>query len=185
MYLKILITRWRPPCPGDELTIELSMPQYPWRARSMLWFIMSQVIRQVIGSPDIDIVWQVNPPISWGRFWITFAVSVRSDYEKYEIIPDSKVHGANMGPIWGRQNPGGPHVGPLMAHWTLLSGMSIHLHNHHFKISNKLMINTKQRSGELFTPPSVLLWIVPLLTKWWASKFRVGDAVILGFADII
>ena len=23
-------------------------------------------------------------------------------------IPDSKVHGANMGPIWGRQDPGGP-----------------------------------------------------------------------------
>ena len=27
--------------------------------------------------------------------------------------PDSKVHGANMGPIWGRQAPGGPHVGPM------------------------------------------------------------------------
>ena len=25
--------------------------------------------------------------------------------------PDSKVHGANMWPIWGRQDPGGPHVG--------------------------------------------------------------------------
>ena len=31
---------------------------------------------------------------------------------------DSKVHGDNMGPNWGRQDPGGPHVGP----WTLLSG---------------------------------------------------------------
>ena len=27
--------------------------------------------------------------------------------------PDSKVHGANMGPIWGWQDPGGPHVGPI------------------------------------------------------------------------
>ena len=27
--------------------------------------------------------------------------------------PDSKVHGANMEPIWGRQDPGGPHVGPM------------------------------------------------------------------------
>ena len=27
--------------------------------------------------------------------------------------PDSKVHGANMGPIWGRQDPGGPSVGPM------------------------------------------------------------------------
>ena len=27
--------------------------------------------------------------------------------------PDSKVHGANIGPILGRQDPGGPHVGPM------------------------------------------------------------------------
>ena len=28
-------------------------------------------------------------------------------------IPDSKVHGANMGPIWDRQDPGVPSVGPM------------------------------------------------------------------------
>ena len=28
--------------------------------------------------------------------------------------PDSKVHGANMGPIWGPRDPGGPHVGPMI-----------------------------------------------------------------------
>ena len=27
--------------------------------------------------------------------------------------PDSKVHGANMGPIWGQQDPGWPHDGPM------------------------------------------------------------------------
>ena len=27
-------------------------------------------------------------------------------------ILDSKIHGANVGPTWGRQAPGGPHVGP-------------------------------------------------------------------------
>ena len=36
--------------------------------------------------------------------------------------PDNKVHGANMGPIWGRQDPGGPMLAP----WTLLSGMAFH-----------------------------------------------------------
>ena len=30
-----------------------------------------------------------------------------------QTVPDNKVHGANMGPIWGRQDPGGPHVGPM------------------------------------------------------------------------
>ena len=34
------------------------------------------------------------------------------------IPPDSKVHGANMGTTWGRQDPGGPHVGPMnLAIW--------------------------------------------------------------------
>ena len=31
----------------------------------------------------------------------------------YDGIPDSKVNGANMGLIWGHQDPGGPHVGPM------------------------------------------------------------------------
>ena len=30
-----------------------------------------------------------------------------------ELVPNSKVHGANMGPTWGRQDPGGTHVGPM------------------------------------------------------------------------
>ena len=28
-------------------------------------------------------------------------------------VPDSKVPETNMGPIWGRQDPDGPHVGPM------------------------------------------------------------------------
>ena len=38
--------------------------------------------------------------------------------EGAQFRPDSKYHVADMGPIWGRQDPGGPRVGP----WTLLSG---------------------------------------------------------------
>ena len=29
------------------------------------------------------------------------------------VFPDGKVHGANMGPIWGREDSGGPHVDPM------------------------------------------------------------------------
>ena len=37
---------------------------------------------------------------------------------------NSKVHGANMGPIWGWQDPGGPHVGPMnLAIWFRLKDM--------------------------------------------------------------
>ena len=39
----------------------------------------------------------------------------------YHNIPDNKVHGANIGPIWGRKDPGGPHVGPMnLAIWDVL-----------------------------------------------------------------
>ena len=35
--------------------------------------------------------------------------------------PDSKVHGANMGPIWVWQDTGGPYVGPMnLAIWVIL-----------------------------------------------------------------
>ena len=38
------------------------------------------------------------------------------------VSPDSKVHGANMGRICGRQDPGGPHVGPMnFAIWVMLN----------------------------------------------------------------
>ena len=41
--------------------------------------------------------------------------------------PDSKVHGANMGPTWGRQDPGGPFVGPKnLAIWGLLLALMIY-----------------------------------------------------------
>ena len=38
----------------------------------------------------------------------------------WQLLPDSKAHGANMGPIWGRQAPGGPHVDPMnLAIWAV------------------------------------------------------------------
>ena len=50
-----------------------------------------------------------------------------SDFSKWihhpqaDVFPNSKVHGANMGPIWGRQDPGGPHVGPMnFAIWVVV-----------------------------------------------------------------
>ena len=42
-----------------------------------------------------------------------------------EMNPDSKVPGANMGPIWGRQDPGGPHVDPMnFAIWEAMWGLA-------------------------------------------------------------
>ena len=48
---------------------------------------------------------------------------VKSHWHTHEVnpaqcIPDSKVHGANMGPTWVPSAPDGPHIGP----WTFISG---------------------------------------------------------------
>ena len=45
--------------------------------------------------------------------WILFLVLLWSENFMDLDIPDRKVQGANMGPIWDRQDPGGPHVGPM------------------------------------------------------------------------
>ena len=45
--------------------------------------------------------------------------------------PDGKIHGADMGPIWGRQDPGGPHVGPMnLALWCNSPKFSLDLIGH-------------------------------------------------------
>ena len=39
-------------------------------------------------------------------------------------VLDSKVYGTDMGPIWGRQDTGGPHVGPMnFAIWVILCNL--------------------------------------------------------------
>ena len=58
---------------------------------------------------------------------------------RWSHVPDNKVHGTNMGPIWGRQDPGGPMLVP----WTLLSGVHyIKIIYHHVPCAYKGVINS-------------------------------------------
>ena len=42
--------------------------------------------------------------------------------------PDSKVHGANMGPTWVLSSPGGPHVGPMnLAIWESMNRVDMYV----------------------------------------------------------
>ena len=52
----------------------------------------------------------INPSTHPGKVSYT---SRKCDPLYLKAYPDSKVHGANMGPAWGRQDLGGPHVGPM------------------------------------------------------------------------
>ena len=47
------------------------------------------------------------------QYWQITPISSLRNNRSSRNAPDSKVHGTNMGPIWGRQDPGGPHVGSM------------------------------------------------------------------------
>ena len=57
----------------------------------------------------------INPPnsIQCCPAKSLYSITVQIECKNINNTPDSKVHGANMGPIWGQQEPGGPHVGPM------------------------------------------------------------------------
>ena len=83
--------------------------------------------RPVTRSFDVFFDLRLNKRLSkqsWGWWFETLSIHTHEETwiswcHAVNTFPDSKVHGANMGPIWGRQDPGGPHVGPM----NLLSGL--------------------------------------------------------------
>ena len=66
------------------------------------------------------------------------------------IGPDSKVQEANMGAIWGRQVPGGPHVCPmnLVIRGDLFQSTALYMNKHCFqwKIAIMLLTSNLMRS---------------------------------------
>ena len=67
---------------------------------------------------------------------------------------ESKVHGAKMGPIWGRQDPGGPHVGPM--------NFAIRV-DRHDRSRQKLYCYVSRRKDVLIL---FLQWQMPLVPRW-------------------
>ena len=63
--------------------------------------------------------------ICWSQF-ILLSLTISNDFA-WSISPDSKVHGANMGPTWVLSAPDGPHVGPMNLAIRVLSIGSIQL----------------------------------------------------------
>ena len=96
--------------------------------------------------------------------------------------PDSKVHGANMGPILGRQDPGGPHVGPTnFAIWVMLHER--HSIGNHWQINVcsclfMLTTHTKKSTRDYHQWPFVgdmrrSRWFPSQRTKWCGKHFHV------------
>ena len=64
-------------------------------------------------------VWLCGRLVGWLTGWVGgeriewFDGSRGRWCEPTDRYPDSKINGANMGPTWDREDPGGPHVGPM------------------------------------------------------------------------
>ena len=70
--------------------------------------------------------WDID---GWGlrQTWLEY-IDINIQDGAYYGSPYSKIHGANMEPIWGRQDPGGPHVGPMnFAIWVSIATPVEHL----------------------------------------------------------
>ena len=114
--------------------------------------------------------------------WLSCTADMQC-YEGWYIVwfsgiqssPDSKVHGANMGPIWGRQDTGGPHVGPMnFAIWADLCAAFIlpqlnsgYCYMRMFDIETSLFPVTRPKKNCQFWP------------KWHVSKLLLN----FGFPD--
>ena len=78
------------------------------------WY-MHSAYGKITNLPDSDfhVCWRVG-------LLIMTETGRRTSYDAILfMVPESKFHGANMRPIWVRQDP----VGPMLAPWTLLSGI--------------------------------------------------------------
>ena len=49
----------------------------------------------------------------WPEYQNTTGMKNMENSYTFQSIPESKVHGANMGPTWALSVPDGPHVGPM------------------------------------------------------------------------
>ena len=88
-----------------------------WRPGTWRWNLRVPDL-QIICWLDFKIEQQnSSPTIDHQMIWtIGFIMSHQ--------VPDSKVYGANMGPIWDRQDPGGPHDGPInIAVWDIITNV--------------------------------------------------------------
>ena len=93
-----------------------------------------------------------------------FCFSINVPLWVVKRVPDSKVHGANMGPIWGRQDPGGPHVDPMnFALW----GVRLCI-----VYEYDVMLSQSVKKDSILYPIIYKLWGC-ILSLYYNNKFQV------------
>ena len=75
-----------------------------WMDQLSRWRLYRLMVPGVLIRPGD--IWLCDPYFHMPIDWSTKAV-------RWQLASDSKVHGDNMGPIWGQQDSRGPHVGSI------------------------------------------------------------------------
>ena len=85
----------------------------------MIWnnYCLAGCVRQKQDPmPDVHIMYEDQPYCDFKSLFLM----ANGGYAK-QTLHDSKVHGVTVGPIWGRHDPAGSHVGPInLAIWAVL-----------------------------------------------------------------
>ena len=90
------------------LAIHFSIPRH-----TALWsfYLISSESKQACVQKHIQA--DSNHTIKALHHWFYVLRLAEKQASNAEMIPDSIVHGANMGPTWVLPAPDGPHVGPM------------------------------------------------------------------------
>ena len=97
----------------------------------MAWSCQATIHSLSQCGPSSMSAYDITRQQCWVTFWLVhFPRNFVLCISPIENHTDRKVHGANMGPIWGREDPGGPHVGPM--NFAICAGI-IYLSHHCFR----------------------------------------------------
>ena len=113
--------RWKSPVSDPDMHHSTCVTHVPWCMPGSLNRIGGENVPGIPGACTTrNFTYLVRGPCKnvWRKwvssvFWHTCVSDNKMLTDTAFNYPDSKVHGANMGPIWGRQDPGGPHVSSM------------------------------------------------------------------------
>ena len=102
-------------------------------------------------------------------WWIPVQVFDLRLEPNLRTCPDIKVHGANMGVIWGRQDPCGPHVGPV----NFAMRVAAHVHKAHFLYAK----STSNSMSFLISNLNVFIITGVIWISWIWAKLHIHAVI--------
>ena len=118
VWWRQFVEEWRTiacgPCGDGSPTTEGTWARYHYCDMTLLQeiYTMGAQLSVKAALPLIEILATSDSCSNTGPGWWFTGSGEFGEIVTTRKLPESKVHGANMEPILGRQDPGGPHVSP-------------------------------------------------------------------------